>query len=58
MSDYSNEFQKDQNLSKFKDSLKNIYKSNQEYCKLLIGPEEIDNAMSVFKNQKFQKSSY
>ena len=58
MSDYSNEFQKDQNLSKFKDSLKNIYKSNQEYCKLLIDPEEIDNAMSVFKNQKFQKSSY
>ena len=58
MSDYRNEFQKDQNLSKFKDSLKNIYKSNQEYCKLLIDPEEIDNAMSVFKNQKFQKSSY
>ena len=54
MSDYSNEFQKDQNLSKFKDSLKNIYKSNQEYCKLLIDPEEIDNAMSIFKNQEFR----
>ena len=41
MLDYSNELQKDQNLSKFKESLKNIYKSNQEYCKLLIDPEEI-----------------
>ena len=50
LSDYSNEFKIRHLLSKFEDSLEKIYKSNQEYCKLLIEPEEIDN---VFKNQKF-----
>ena len=53
MSDYSNEFQIRHLLSKFEDSLEKIYKNNQEYCKLLIDPEEIDNAMSIFKNQEF-----
>ena len=41
-------------LSKFEDSLEKIYKSLQEYCKLLIDLAEIDNAMSVFKNQEFR----
>ena len=54
MSDYSKEFQIRHLLSKFEDSLEKIYKSNQEYCKLLIDPEEIDNAMNVFKNQEFR----
>ena len=53
MSDYSNEFQIRHLLSKF-DSLEKIFKSNQEYCKLLIDPEEIDDAMSIFKNQEFR----
>ena len=54
MSDYSNEFKIRHLLSKFEDSLEKIYKSNQEYCKLLIDPEEIDNAMNVFKNHKLR----
>ena len=41
-------------LLKFEYSLEKIYKSNQEYCKLLIDLAEIDNAMSVFKNQEFR----
>ena len=41
-------------LSKFEDSLEKIYKSNQDYCKLLLDLAEIDNAMSVFKNQEFR----
>ena len=41
-------------LLKFEDSLEKIYKSLQEYCKLLIDLAEIDNAMSVFKNQEFR----
>ena len=51
MSDYSNEFQIRHLLSKFEYSLEKIYESNQEYWKLLRDPEEIDNGMSVFKNQ-------
>ena len=33
--------------------LKEIYRTNQEYCKL-VDPEEIDNAINVFKNQEFR----
>ena len=54
MSDYSNEFKIRHLLSKFEDSLEKIYKSNQEYCKLLIDPEEIDNAMNIFKNHELR----
>ena len=54
MSVYSNEFQIRHLLSKFEDILEKKYKSNQEYCKLLIDPEEIDNAINVFKNQEFR----
>ena len=50
MSVYSNEFQIRHLLSKFEDILEKKYKSNQEYCKLSIDPEEIDNAINVFKN--------
>ena len=54
LSDCSNEFQIRHLLSKFVDSLEKIYKSNQEYCKLLIDPVEIDNVMNVFKNREFR----
>ena len=54
MSVYSNEFQIRHLLSKFEDILEKKYTSNQEYCKLSIDPEEIDNAINVFKNQEFR----
>ena len=54
MSVYSNEFQIRHLLSKFEDILEKKYKSNQEYCKLFIDSEEIDNAINVFKNQEFR----
>ena len=50
MSEYSNKFQIRHLLSIFEDSLEKIYKSNQKYCKLLIDPKEIGNAMNVLKN--------
>ena len=53
MSDYSKEFPIRHLLSKFEGSLEKISKSNQEYCKFLIGPEEIDNAINAFRNQEF-----
>ena len=54
MSVYSNEFQIRHLLSKFEDILEKKYKSNQDCCKLSIDPEEIDNAINVFKNQEFR----
>ena len=54
MSDYSNEFQIRHLLSKFEYSLEKIYESNQEYWNLLRDSEEIDDGMSVFKNQAFR----
>ena len=54
MQDYSNKFQIRHLLSIFEDSLETTYKSNEKYCKLLIDPEETDNAMNVFKNQEFR----
>ena len=56
MSDYSKEFPIRHLLSKFEDSLEKISKSNQEYCKFLIEPEEIDNAINVSRNHEFQLS--
>lgn len=53
MSNYGNEIQTKYSLSYFKTDLKEIYKSNQEYCNI-VDPEEIDNAINVFKNQEFQ----
>ena len=47
MLDYCNEFQTRHLLSKFEDIF-------QEHFKLLIDPEEIDNAMNVSKNQEFR----
>ena len=41
-------------LSKFEDSLEKMYKSNQEYCRLLIDPVEIENATIIFKSQEFR----
>ena len=46
MSYYSNKFQVWHLLSKFEDSLETIYKSNQEYCKLSIDSEKIDNVLN------------
>ena len=53
MLNYSNEFQIKHSLSYLKTDFKEIYKSNQEYCKL-VDSEEIDNAINVFKNEEFR----
>ena len=54
MLDYSNQIQVRHLLKKFEGSLGKKYRSNQEYCKLLIDPEDIDNAINIFKNQEFR----
>ena len=42
-------------LSKFGNSFeKSLYKSNQEYCRFSIDPEEVSNAMNIFKKQEFR----
>ena len=54
MTDYNNDFEILNSLPKFQEILSKIFNVNQEYCKLLIDPDEIDKAVDCFKNQEYR----